>query len=301
VHIWRPGFTGGARPLDFRPLDELIDEAQISLSGGEPVLLSDWPAVFISSTVEGSCTSTLIGPNTVLTAAHCVDAGLAPGEPGVQALGGTARINGQGYRLTCMIDPRYLAYPGDPLGGVRSSFDYGLCSLDRAVDVGLVRPESIDMQTQLAVSAPILMTGYGCTEIRIVGSGTLTYTRGDPKLRMNNERISQTGQRGGPEPQGVWVSTIAQENEPTLCPGDSGGPVVTGATLHAQTVSRRVAGVNSAVGWAPRNGGGWTLYSWMAPLATPEFRTFLNAFLAQHPQARICGHNLQPGLGGCRA
>ena len=154
------------------------------------------------------------------------------------------------------------------------------------------------------------MAGYGCTDIVIrtlSGKEELTYTPGDDDLRMGDERVSYMGDRAASEQPGLYATTQSEGDEPTLCPGDSGGPVFQGATLKDQTRPRRVVGVNSAVAWAKRPGGTYRFYSLLAPLGTNEFRTFLANFVRDHsdPQRNetfiVCGFNRDPGIGGCRA
>lgn len=299
ANIWRPGAGAQNASLSFKPLGDFIEGDSVSLSNGTEVSLGDWPSVSISSTGDGSCTSTLIGPRTILTAAHCVDAGKDPGQPG-QELAGTIGIAGDDFAITCVMHDKYKALPRNSQGGVRGTRDFALCELDRAVDVNRVKPESIDTANPAAGGARVLLTGYGCTNIVITPQGRLTYTRGDGNLRMGDESIDSINIRTPSEPAGIWTATKAQGNEPTLCPGDSGGPVITGATLQRQRVSRRVVAVNSAVGWE-RNGASYQLLSYVAPLATADFRTFIARYVADRPTTKICGYNQNPGFGGCRA
>lgn len=46
-----------------------------TVTNGVPTGPSKWPATLVSSSALGACTATIIGPRTVLTAAHCVNDG----------------------------------------------------------------------------------------------------------------------------------------------------------------------------------------------------------------------------------
>ncbi|MFL6846355.1 MAG: trypsin-like serine protease [Allosphingosinicella sp.] len=298
--IWRNEAEGPAGHLIFRPLAEVLPSGQVELDHGIEVRAADWPATLIADLSGGGyCTASLIGPRALLTAAHCVDLGKAPGSPPPLAGGGEVRIQGRVFQLSCEIEPSYTA-AAYRRGQSRASADYALCTLPASVDLTRLAPESISTQA-LPVGRAILMAGYGCTNISIDQQGQLNYTSGDGKLRMGDERISFVGDKAADEAVGVYVTTQNDSNEPTLCPGDSGGPVFIGATLASQTApERRIAAVNSAVGWSRRSDGSYRYYSFLTPLATPAFQSFLTSFVSRNDNLVICGHNRNPGIGGCR-
>ncbi len=318
LNIWRPGSVKKKSALKFEPLGRFVDGNSFTLSNGKVVELADWPTVSISSNEDGNCTSTLVGPRTILTAAHCVDAGKNPGEKDPE-LTGSITIAGDKFDLvSCTMHFEYKAQPQNSDGGVRDTRDFALCKLDRSVDLSRISPESLDMSTMTDVGHQILLAGYGCVNIRITAAEDLIYDPADGELRMGDDEVYRIKNSVSTEDNGIWVSSKAiwdpsnksekakqeknEKDEPTLCPGDSGGPVMTGASIDNQRASRRVVAVNSAVGWE-RNGAKYNLYSFVSPLGTADFRKFLEKYLAE-PENKgtiICGYNRRPGFGGCRA
>lgn len=305
--IWRRAGRSHVGPLKFVPLTEEVPGGSIQLDNGVEVDAADWPATLVAHLDGGGyCTASVIGPRALLTAAHCVDLGKEPGSSEPHAGGGTVEIAGRSYALSCEMERSYAeADVGDP----RSSSDYALCALDRQVPVSDFRPETISTAT-ISIGGAVLLAGYGCTGIVIQtvnGQEELTYKDGDGILRMGDEKISFVGDRASSEPHPVWITTQNDGREPTLCPGDSGGPVFQGATLAQQRRSRRVVAVNSAVGWARRPNGTYRYYSFLSPLGTDQFKAFLSDFVNRNSSSGqsgtfyVCGYNRAPGIDGCRA
>lgn len=302
-----PLYTPSEAPngaVTFESIPVKFGAGRIQLSGGYSVDSADWKAVAIGN----DCTLTLVGPQTVLLAAHCVDARQSTG-PSVRAANVTFdRV----YPMQCKISPKYLEHPVNPTRAPRSSHDYALCLLDRPVPSS-INPEVLGRH-QLTTGSAVRLMGYGCIDLRITPAGTYAWkdgrVGGRKVLRMGDETIDATGISLYPSRSEKYVRTLATgAREPVLCPGDSGGPVlVATATAVGQPVTgRRIVAVNSAMGAKPgANASNPAFYSYLSPLETDEFKTFLESFAGPRdgrgPQVRqkVCGHNVPTGLQGCR-
>jgi len=176
-----------------------------------PAIQADWPATFIFVNRKGDfCTATAVGPNVVLTAAHCI-----PDD--AQALVASGDTN---TLITCKHHP---AYPANPAA------DFALC---RAADA-LSRPEggfekvNIDV-TLLKIGNDLLLLGYGC-----IAENASERTFG--VLYEGPATIRQL-----PLEQSAFIQT---EGGAALCSGDSGGGAY--HFLDDGKTIRRLVGVNA--------------------------------------------------------
>ncbi|MBD9565272.1 trypsin-like serine peptidase [Pseudomonas sp. PDM09] len=306
--VWAPGHPPKAgQKLSFRSLPLKLGVTKIQLSGGTVVVdLLDWRAVAVSDISDGEmCSLTLVGPRTVLLAAHCVDAHLAPGEDGEPALTAEVRFvaTGNPYKMNCDLSEDYLRWRVNDSGVPRSAADYALCELDRRVED--IKYEMIALDTDLKIAEVVTLVGHGCDSLGLSNDEThYTYKDGHRVLRIGERPIEATTvSLNVGRPALYWRTLSESGREPALCYGDSGGPVM----FPKQGGARRVIAVNSALGATPTATHLQpAFYSYLSPLSTKEFRSFVKRWTAKgegknpaHPRV-ICGFNLQSGNQGCR-
>lgn len=177
--------------------------------GAKPVEPSEWPATVIISSGSIGCTATLVGPEVLLTAAHCLE---AAGQVSVS-------LAGQQVGGTCTKHPHYS--PSNP------SPDFGLCKLDSPVtDIIFER-----IGTSIAISrvgTAVTLLGYGCTL-----AGGFDHQFG--VLHVGTATVSSL-------PQGANLDTVVV-GDAAVCFGDSGGAAY--VSERPDGGSRAIFGVNS--------------------------------------------------------
>jgi hypothetical protein len=225
------------------------------LGNGTVVDPKDWPASFYATffTTNGeaaSCTATLVGARSLLTAAHCIaDGGHVSFRRGNQTYTGDCEQAKPGYQSP-------------------ESQDWAMCLMSPEVPA---RYETIDLDIGvLRRNDQLLLAGFGCQKI---GSNMT-----DGKFRTGPAFIEkELGQVAG-DPD--WIATYAAiaRGDAFICPGDSGGAVF----FEEPNFPRTVVGVNSHYDTAG------TGVSFLAVLGTLAGIDFLKKWAQRHDQ-RLCG------------
>lgn len=285
----------------------------VQLAGGHAVDPSHW-ATFINATMRyipmanGSrfavkCSATLIGPGVLLTAAHCLDPD--DGTPLVTQT--SLSVGGQTLSLVCEASPQYTAAVQANLYSLRQprvSQDYALCEFavpnpPPATLKGL-RSEVIDAAQPLIANDVVVMTGYGCKSISIGADNEIDTGDSDNVLRIGTAHVTQPANLAGDYSDAFISIVSSSSNKPIICPGDSGGPLMTSTATNAEPPKpRRVRGVNSFVTIMPGNQGVSSLASAITPLASATFRTFMATWVKEKAGRGICGFNLPAGIPPC--
>jgi hypothetical protein len=231
-----------------------------------------FPSSFWTPTELSFCSATLVGPNAVLMAAHCV----SEGEKVKLTFGGVTT------KATCHPHPEF-----HPQTLQR---DVAVCKLTADVTHEQLKYENADVSTIPQKDSVLMIAGFGCDHTDINRTFRVGFVTIETAPTENDDRFTAIG-------HGALVNSAAQLlKKPTgspasLCGGDSGGATFrydTAGTGSLSGVKRFVVGVNSSV---HKDGK-----SSIASLGTDGIK----AFLLKHAEngAKICG--ITPGVSNCR-
>lgn len=290
-------------PLIFRLAADVLPQSEVTLANGVKVKGSDWPTLLLAQIPsivnpdrKATCTGTLIGPSALILAAHCVDNRL-----GVRAKPAQLQIEDRKIALICERHPAYIRRE-PKYRSPRGSEDYALCLLDYGTRI----PEAIqsmifevlDTASTVSVGTSVLMTGYGCSELRILDK-ELDWDLSDRTLRIGDATVA--GAVGTTDATSFVTIHSSTSSGPAVCPGDSGGPLFTGASVAQPNGRRRVVGVNSFVSLTA-DADNYTIVSNIAALNHADFKGWAKRWSKQHqPDATvICGINRDAGRFPCR-
>lgn len=181
-----------------RPGVEILNGTECSPDRSSVVLLNMSPG--------GQCSGTIVGPNAVLTAAHCLDEGVA----GVTVWLGppTVPIPAQSF----------VHYPGYTFN-TPNSFDVGVIILAEALPR---TPFAILTSRDARVGEPAILVGWG----RDQNSAPST-------LRAGSTNLSNV--------TNAFLETLFAPPSSSVCSGDSGGPILLG-----EGNTWAIAGITSA-------------------------------------------------------
>lgn len=228
--VFLAGCTGSAT----EPADEAVAVSSAAIIGGSPSSARDSVVLLVSNNGFGQsiCTGTLVAPNLVLTARHCVSAVSdgrflcnEQGEPTTTYAGGRYLRDGvpsligvftgaqAPERATGFNDPS--AYGAEILHDGSThlcSGDLALLLLDRAVTSAQISPVRFDRFP--AVDDHVTVVGFGVTNDNREASSRI-------------ERGGVSVLRVGPEPGSTSAAAVSRsmfEVGEATCSGDSGGP-----------------------------------------------------------------------------
>lgn len=283
------------------------------LDKGEVADRKYWPGVLDTKI----CTAALVGPDTILTAAHCVDAETenTAADPTARYKTVTAKLDWFGtiIDLDCEMNPLYASAPVNK-GNLRNDHDHALCFVtgktptrklaNNAIISGKIY-EAISLDDRYtSQKSKATLTGYGCYGItpykRLdVPSGDIFYdvdfrtnvSRDTPrKLRVGNDSLDFTT-----TDLLLKTSSNGKSNDPSVCPGDSGGPIFSGhSEIKPPDADQRfILGVNSTISMVSLYKVGnpfpddYQLRSNFASLSTPTFISFLEDW-ASRKNTKVC-------------
>ena len=294
---WPAERANPAGSLSFVSLRDHAASGEVLLANGKKVEDPElWAAVVVANRKSGFCTASLVGPNVLLTAAHCVDA-LDSREPS-RTISGTLTIGGKTRAISyCAMSAPYAAAPIPDRDVPRSSEDFAVCEVGG--DFSEITLETLS-SSRVKDRAIVLLSGYGCTKVWVFANQLRSSTEGKRALRVGPAQIEATGMFDASNAKGSYLRSRAEDDEPIVCPGDSGGPVFIGADLNNPGGKRRVVAVNSKV-TAVADGGSYDYLSFLAAVSDASFNKLLTDWQAKNPARRkVCGRDLSAGQLGCR-
>jgi hypothetical protein len=243
---------------------EALDSAEGELVGG--TLSVARPEIGRTWGGQSWCTATLIGPQAVLAAAHC----LRPQYTATAPLAGSffTFTDASGGTQTYGVDRvhSFAAWRLEALPGLPFTTDVALLHLDRAVPASEAVPAAIAIQEPYSGDLSTIF-GFGC-----------------------QDRTPPSGSNGGGGFKQFFSFTYPDATR-ALCAGDSGGPVVYGS----ETGGGAIWGVNSDwyVGW---DLGSYFPDSWTDAFAdVPFYRRQIEAVIRGWDGVMEQGVN-RPGL-----
>ena len=202
------------------PADVATEPADPKIYGGTPVETCAWPTTV---SVEG-CTGTLIHPEIVITAGHCIEYGGAP----------SYATFGEDFNSPQRMVG--IAECGHRSDWYETGQDFAWCRLTEAVDdIPIVPPLMGCELDALQVGAEVMVVGFGLADDGL-GYGPKREVMTSVTALIDDE---------------AWVGGDGQDS----CQGDSGGPVF----IQLDDGSWRVFGITSGGGAC--GGGGY--YSMM--------------------------------------
>ena len=218
-----------------------------------------------------SCSGTLVGSRTVLTAAHCANVGASYTGPNMVAV-----INAKRYKLKFIANEKYMDKQTDTYIN-----DYSIGILDESIPSDEALPISID-NNPLAAKDVITMAGYGCVS-RHGGDH-----RGEefyPALAYEKE-VSE----GNASIKKVMSGTLVLSSirQAAACHGDSGGPLLREILAEGETKWKLVGVLTHG----DRGVFNIKSISFARPTSSKDFSAYMRRLIDTY-NLEVCGLNVE--------
>lgn len=240
------------------------DTADLKIIGGIKADVSEWPATFVFKSIGGGgCTSTAVGPKTIITAAHCIE----------HKAKGTVEIANDVIPVRCFHHPDYVSSISstDPDWEEKASPDFALCTTEN--EIKGIEFENLNKDVSLVTDKPtVLLLGFGCNSIGGSDGGFGVLYEGEAAIQSL------------PKGSSYYLRTLGGA---AVCYGDSGG--LDYIFLNESSRTRRIAiGVSSR--------GDISTKSLISATHVEGFLNWANKF-AKENDSPICG--LDEQVQGC--
>lgn len=180
---------GGRAPTHKEAAQAREQDKEQVLINGTPIEKSMYPAIVRIFINGASCTGTVVGPRTIVTAAHCAETG---------NVATFTTLSGKKYSATMQRAP---VYPDKDL-----DVNLGLTDVD--IDAP---PMFMKLDKFERVGMALTFMGYGCTQ---------------PGGAGGNDGILRTGEAKVIGSNGDYDLVTSTPGGAALCYGDSGGPLL---------------------------------------------------------------------------
>jgi hypothetical protein len=207
----RAGMLRTTLAFSFCLAGSIASAAEAPVVGGTTVPRGKWPDVVAVLLDEGVCTGTLVAPDVVLTAGHCID----------------------GRPREVIVDTIDYGRPGGER--IAAAWSRAYPHWDERYDVGVVMLASPARAKPRPVAAACTAREHVVAgeEVRLIGFGLATYTATDTNTRLREATAAITDPTCSLDP--ACAPAIAPDGEflaggqgTDSCFGDSGGPVLLG-------------------------------------------------------------------------
>lgn len=186
------------------------DEDTAEIIGGTLAPAGKWPDTVAVLGAQGSCTGTLIAPDVVLTAGHCVAAGMT------QVIGNSTDYNAAGGARSTI--KTITAYPN-----WQTTYDVAVIVLNTPLTGVTPRPVATSecTMTTFSTKPQVVLVGFGATDVNAQNPNTKLY---EVTVPVTDAACTTAGLGCKPAvaPGGEFA---AGDGVKDSCNGDSGGPV----------------------------------------------------------------------------